>query len=133
MYQSAVAQIFSDVPLCTHQNAVAIKRPFDCDLAVVRSEVASDPYNLGFLRRAPPRYQPPDAVAIVALTDADAIVLHEIPRMPGKRMINEVSRCGTEQAPVRCYQPGNDARVRRLAETHAYIEGIVAKGRRIDR
>ncbi len=54
-------------------------------------------------------------------------------RIFGQRMISEVSRCRTEQAPVRRYQPGNDARVRRLAKTNAYIERIFAKGRRIDR
>src|SRR5471030_3325461 len=103
VYQSTVTQVFSDVPLCTHQNAVTVERPFDCDLAVVRSEVASDPYHLGFLRRAPLCCQPPDAVAVIALAYADAVVLHEILRMPRKRMISEVSRCGTKQAPVRRY------------------------------
>ena len=76
--QPAVAQAARNVPLCTHQDSMAVQRPVHSDSAVVGGEIAADLHGLGRLTFGPVKREPPDAIRLVALPDADAVVTGEI-------------------------------------------------------
>ena len=67
------------------------------------------------------------------MPDADAVVLHQVARRLRRAVPFQISRRCAQQAPIGSDLAGDDARVGRLAETHADIEGIVRQRRRVDR
>src|SRR5688500_11595491 len=85
-------KMFLNVPLSTHEDAVALERPADGDLAVVRREIAADLDSVGALLRTTPRGETPDAVRIVPLPDPDAVMPGELARGVGNSMRRDVFR-----------------------------------------
>src|ERR1700761_4610615 len=94
--QAAVLQIGLQIPLRAHQDAVAVERPVDGDFAVVGRQSAAylDRLGLGAGRHAP------DAIGLVALPDADAIVPGQVVRRDRRAAPRQIRRRGAKQAPV---------------------------------
>src|SRR5438128_7154423 len=76
--EPAAAQAARDVPLCTHQDSVAIQSPVHSDSAVVGGEIAANSHRLEALPLRAARRQSPNAIGFIALPDADAIVAGEV-------------------------------------------------------
>ena len=126
-------QVALDVPLGAHQDAVPIERPVDRDLAVVGRQVAAHLDRLGAGALAPPARQPPHAVGLFALADADAVVLREVVRNLRHAALGQVGRRRAQQPAVGRDVPGDHARIRRRAEADADIERVVGQRRRVHR
>ena len=131
--QQALGQVAVHVPLGAHHDAVALQCPQHGDLAVVGGQVAGDLDRLGVRLAAAPGGQAPQAIGLVALADADALVLHQVARHAGPAMAVQVGRRGAQHAPVGGDAAGDHAAVGRLAETHAHVVGIVGDRRRVHR
>ena len=131
--QAAALQVARDVPLGAHQDAVTVERPGDGDAAVVGGQAAAHLHRLGDGMAAAAAAQAPDAVGLLALADADAVVPRQVARHLGRAATRQVVGRGAEEAPVRRQVDGDHARVGRRAEADADVEQVLGQRRRIDR
>jgi hypothetical protein len=72
--------------------------------------------------------QPPHAVGLVALADADAVVACQVLRRCGVPCARQVGGRGAQQAPVGRHAAGDHARVGRLAEADAHVKASSVSG-----
>ncbi len=130
LHEPAIGQILGDVPFGAHQDAVPVQRPAHGDLAIVGREIAVDAHRLGLVRRPPPCDETPDAVSLVALANADAVVARELLRRGGHAAPREIRGRRAQQTPVGRKAARHYARIGRLAKADADVEGVVCERRR---
>src|SRR5438132_2660963 len=133
LHQAPVLQVTINVPLGTHEHAVAVERPVDGDLAVVGGQVATGLDGLGGCASTAAAGEAPYAVGLLALPNADAVVPGQIVRYLGDAVLGQVGGRRTQYPTIRRDVPRDYARIRWCPEPDADIERIIRQRWRVDR
>ena len=128
LYQATTAQVPGDVPLCPHQDAMAIERPIDRNLSVIGDEISAHFDRFGSTTFTSATAESPDAMGFVSLPDADAIVGGQLLWRLGLSVPRDVAGRRAQKAPVRGEATGDDARVGWLAKAHTSKTSSVISG-----
>src|SRR5262245_11909977 len=76
--QAAAAQVTLDVPFGAHQDSVSIQCPVHSHRTVVGGQIAADSHRFGVRLAATAGGETPQAICLLPLANADAIVSCEI-------------------------------------------------------